>query len=159
MKKILLLSVFATLCINAMETVSPADVIRGYMANPLVVLEQLKGFEQDELVRYRDSRHNNLIHIAVQKLMAHKEDFEDVPEGSQALIQYLVSCGVSINEVNDLREEPLYLACDYTYELGYVLEGLGARSIYFSLAPEIRAAKKWVAYFHSCEYFRKRKKD
>ncbi len=138
---------------------SPADVIRGHMTNPREVLAQLKGFEQDELVKYRDSRHNNLIHIAVQKLMAHKEEEQDVLEGSQALIQYLVSCGVSINEVNDLREEPLYLARDYSYELGDVLEESGAHPIYFSIAPEIRAAKKCLGYFLRGECFGKRKKD
>ncbi len=165
MKKVLFLSLLSTICVYGMETVSLADVIRGgnldnpgivnRPMNPQEVLEQLKGFEQDELVKYRDSRHNNLIHITVQELTAQKEDFEDVSEGSEALIQYLVNCGVNINEVNDLRESPLFLAHlaeREPYELGNVLEGLGARPIYVSIAPEIRAIQKWLRSMHANFY-------
>ena len=172
MKKILFLSFLSTLCVYGMETVeSLADVIRGSLENsgiinrpmnPQEVLEQLKEFESGDLKKYRDSGHNNLIHIAVQKLMAHKEEEQDVPEGSESLIQYLKDCGVSINEVNDLRESPLYLAHlaeREPYYLECLLEGLGARPVYFSLAPEIRTVTRGLRYLCGCKWFTKRKKE
>ena len=154
MKKILLLSLFSTLCVNGMveKVESLANVIKGNMDNPSEVLVRLKGFEPHELKEYRDRWHNNLIHIAVQELMAKKEIDEDVPAGSELLIEYLVNCGVNINEVNDLRKEPLFLAADWSYELGDVLEGLGARPIYISIAPEIRAIQKWLRSMHANFY-------
>ncbi len=162
MKKVLFLSFLSTLCINGMETVkSPADVIRGHMDDPSKVLAQLKNFESGDLKKYRDSGHNNLIHIAVKELGLPRQD-ENGPQGIDPLIQYLVNSGVDISEVNDFRELPLYLAHlaeREPYYLECLLEGLGARPIYFSLAPEIRTIKRWARYFCSCEYFRKRKKD
>ena len=124
----------------------PADVIRGQMADPQEVLTQLKGFEPRELEEYRDQGHNNLIHIMVKELGLPSPG-DDLPKDLQPLIQYLKACGVDINEVNDLRESPLFLSQlveGEPYELGYVLEGFGARPIYFSIAPEIRAIQKWL---------------
>ena len=156
MKKIFILFIFKLSLIQCMQTDNPRDVIKKNITNPASLLKELQKFPKAELVKFRDHKYNNLIHLVVQELYNNKDNakFDLMLEQSKPVVRYLANIGVRLNELNDDQQTPIMISYSHkgTYDFGdNFLESIGAHPTYFSLEPELRKMKKNLKYVLCCE--------
>lgn len=163
MKIVLLLVVIQSCVIHGMNFKNPAEVIRKHGLEPnsaLNLLKQLEQIDANILADFRDESHNNLLHIIVYEVVKQKgsvKDYDKLQEEYKPLICHLVQSGVRVNELNDDKKAPLFIAYgnlsnqdDAEIIADYLHLELGAHPTYFSFEPQIRSLKRILHMICCC---------
>jgi hypothetical protein len=140
--------------------VSPDKVIRENIHNPALTIQILQQYPAATLRNYRDQQYNNLMHITVAELLKKKNSrtYEKSINESKLLLAFMAGIGISVNEMNDDSNTPLFLAYQndfhgnssnqHAYLSNFLEYNLDGHPTHFSLEPQIRAIKK--ALLDSC---------
>lgn len=137
-----------------METPALGQIIRHNIQNPVQIIESLQRHPSVLLRDYTETGHNNLFHITIEALLSRKglPNYPQLIESCKPLLTYLDNLGVSINEMNDDHNTPLFLVY-YDRNQNNALEQflefeLHGNPTQFSIKPEIRALKRII--FQTC---------